>query len=155
MSIMTEGLLALGALVILIAWYFLGKMDNVIGLIFRVIWNFWFRLFSIIPFLGWTSRFIITMNEKDEIEKEKFQEKASILRQENADKFVAYTERRSVEVAASEAKWKAQQQQKQKEDQDWVRKQAWQKDGRTDVEFSRDGTRWKYQDESWDNSKSV
>ena len=146
---------ALGGLIVLVVWYFLGKMDNIIGKIFRVIWNFWFRIFSMIPLLGWTSRFIITMNEKDEIEKEKFREEAAVIREQNAEKFSEYAERKAAETAESEAKWKAQQQQKLQEDQEWIRKQAWKKDGRTDVEFSRDGTRWKYQDESWDNSRHI
>lgn len=53
------------AIVMLVAWYQLAKMKNIIGIFLRTIWNFWFKIFSFIPFLGWMSRFVISANEKE------------------------------------------------------------------------------------------
>lgn len=150
-----EWLIGVLCLFILIIYYLIAKMDNIIGLIFRAIWNFWFKIFSCIPFFGWMSHFIITMNEEDEIRKKEFQEEASVTREENAKLFSEYTERKAAEASVREAQEKAKQEQELLENQAYVRKQAWQKDGRTDVEFSKDGSRWKYQDESWDSSRHI
>ena len=62
---MIEILSAVLGVVVLVGWYWLAKMNNIIGLFFRVIWNFWFKLISLIPFFGWVSRFIIENNEND------------------------------------------------------------------------------------------
>lgn len=152
---MSECLMVLLGLVALVAYYLLARMDNIIGLILRTIWNFWFKLFSLIPLLGWMSHFIITKNEEDETRKKEFQKEAAIVREENAKLFSEYTEKKIAETAERKAQLQEQQQQKLQEEQDWIRKQAWQQDGRKDVEFSKDGTRWKYQDESWDNSRHI
>lgn len=54
------------AVVLLVVYYRLAKMNNFIGLFLRAIWNFWFKLLSFIPLLGWLSHFMISGNEKDQ-----------------------------------------------------------------------------------------
>lgn len=46
----------IGAIVVLVAWYFIAKGDNLLCRFMRVIWNFWFSLFAglfgLIPVIG-------------------------------------------------------------------------------------------------------
>lgn len=62
---MIEILSGILAIVLLVVWYLLAKMNNIFGLFFRAIWNFWFKLFSLVPLFGWLSRFIIENKEND------------------------------------------------------------------------------------------
>lgn len=154
---MNEYVGGLLAIIVLVVMYKIAKMDNIIGSIFRTItlWNFWFKLFSLIPLCGWMSHFIVTNNKEEEIQKKEFQKKAASVREENAKLFNEYTERRGAEIAARKAKMEELEQQELQEKQDWVKKQAWKNEQRTDVEFSRDGKRYKYSNESWDKSRPV
>lgn len=139
------------AVLVLVAWYFIAKMDNIIGLVFRGLWNFSFKIMSFIPLLGWLSHFVITMNDEDEERKRHFQKEAAKVREEVAQQI---TEDIQADIEREEAK-KEEQEVMEKEKQEWIKKQAWKDTGRTDIEFSRDGKRWKYSNESWENSRSV
>ena len=63
-NIMFEIISGVLAIVVLVVYYKLAKMNN-IGTIFRTIWNCTFILFSVIPLLGWMSRFVITTDERE------------------------------------------------------------------------------------------
>lgn len=155
MDVKLEFIMACIGVVILLAWYFVGKMDNIIGKIFRVIWNFWFKLFALIPLMGWTSHFIITMNAEDEINKERFQEYAADVRRDVAQQIEESAQQKATESARKEAEWQENQRQQLEREQESIRKQAWQNEGRNDVQFSEDGKRWKYSDEDWRDGRNV
>lgn len=41
------------------------------------------------------------------------------------------------------------------EEEEYVRRKVWKEEGRTDVQFNSDSTRWKYSDEEWNDSRRV
>lgn len=48
-------------------WHHFAKKDNILGAILRTIWNFWFVIFSVTPFIGWIfARLIVTTNKDEE-----------------------------------------------------------------------------------------
>lgn len=95
---MNEVVVGLFAVVALVGWYLLARfLHNFVGTIFRGLWNFWFRVFSFIPFLGWMSHFIITTNEEEEEYKRQFQEESKVLRSEFADEMIQNSERKMAE----------------------------------------------------------
>lgn len=111
---------------------------------FRPAWNILWRVTSVIPGLGWTANFVI---EDDPVKK------AQLVREgEAADEA---TRQRWAEEKAREEERIERDKRELEEEHEWIRKKAWNEHGRTDIEFSRDGQRWKYSNETWQQSRSV
>lgn len=128
---------------VFIIWglYKLVHMDNVFGDIMRISWNASMHILSIIPGFGFLRHFLVMKDKEKKNEYIREAEKSEAAAVER------YEEKKAEEYA-EELRRKA-------EEQEWVRKKAWKEDARTDVEFNRDGDRWKYSDETWDESRHV
>lgn len=114
------------------------------GWVCKISWNMMFSVWSVIPGFGFMAGFII---EDDKQKKEEL-----IKAGEQADK--EYWEQQNRKRQEEEERQREEEERIAEKKRD-IRREAWKKDGRTDVEFNRDFTRHKYSDESWDDSRPV
>lgn len=114
------------------------------GQICRWSWNGTCVIISLIPGCGWMNHFIISKDK------------------EMKEQMVQAGERADAETAA---RWEREREEKKAREeeeaariaemQDEVRQKAWREDNRTDVDFNRDTSKWKYRDEDWSEARNV
>lgn len=71
---------------------------------------------------------------------------------ERAD--LEYQNMQQIKKAEEEAR-RAEEEARVAEEQEDIRRKAWEEEGRTDVQFNRDSSKWKYSDEPWDEGRNV
>lgn len=109
---------------------------GVFGTWCRYSWNVTCGIMSIIPGFGWMANFIIT--------KDTSTKKDLVKAGEQWDKEYAEQLERERQEQQAEEERKIEERQEMEED---LRKKVWKEQGRTDVVFNSDSSRWRYSDE--------
>lgn len=109
---------------------------GIFGIYCRYSWNVACSILSIIPGCGWIANFIIT---KDASTKKDLVQAGEQWDKEYAEQLEREEQERRVEE-------ERQMEERQEMEED-LRKKVWKEQGRTDVVFNSDSSRWRYSDE--------
>lgn len=136
-------------LIIVIAWNIVGRMDNIVGMIFRVWWNFAIKICSFIPFMGWMTIFLIDIG--DGTNKAKWVERGFESDQAALDSKNRQWEEEQRRQQMEEARMAAER----KEREDALRRAVYQRTGNGDLQFNSDGSYVRRPGGEWQRTSDV